>query len=301
MRDHFSRRNFLQRAVVTSASAAMIPGLSLASADAYTSKPTAPKKNQPLKLGLMTWNVGKEWDIETIIKNCSETQFKHVELRTTHKHGVEVSLNKQQRSEVRKRFEDSPLEAISLASAFSYHHPDQGELRKHIEGTKEFLQLAADIGAQGVRVFPNAFPEGVDREKTMQQIGRSVSELGDFGHNLGVQIRLEEHGDGTDNIPVIKKILDYSDSKHVYIIWNSSPNDVKGEGLEAHFNMVKGRIGCVHLRELYNDYPWRQFFSLLRSSGYTGYCDAELRDQSCEPVRMMNNYRTLFFALQNEV
>ena len=301
MKDNFSRRNFLQKAAVASASAAIIPGLSMASGKDVRSNANPLKDNPPLKLGLMTWNVGRDWDIETIIKNCTETDFKHVELRTTHKHGVEVSLNKQQRAEVKKRFEDSPLEAISLASAFSYHHPDKSELRRNIEGTKEFLQLAADVGGQGVRVFPNAFPEGVDREKTMEQIGKSVSELGDFGYNLGVQVRLEEHGDGTDNIPVIKKILDYAPSKHVYVIWNSSPNDVKGKGLEAHFNMVKDRIGCVHLRELYNDYPWRQFFALLRKSGYKGYCDAELRDQSCEPVRMMNNYRTLFFALQNEV
>lgn len=300
MKDNFSRRNFLRRAAVTSASVAIVPGLSHASMVDVKDKGINLKKNPPLKLGLMTWNVGKEWDIETIIKNCTETQYEHVELRTTHKHGVEVTLSKQQRSEVKKRFEDSPLEAISLASAFSYHHPDRAELRKNIEGTKEFLQLAADIGAQGVRVFPNAFPEGVDREKTMEQIGKSVSELGDLGHSLGVQLRLEEHGNGTDNIPVIRKILDYASSKHVYIIWNSSPNDVKGEGLEAHFSMVKDRIGCVHLRELFTDYPWREFFGLLRASGYNGYCDAELRDQSCEPIRMMNNYRTLFYALQNE-
>ena len=300
MNNSFSRRDFLQKAAVASASAAMIPGISVASVKEQGIKRTA-QTDPPLKLGLMTWNVGRDWDIETIIKNCQEAQFKHVELRTTHKHGVEVSLTKQERNAIRKRFEDSPLEAISLASAFAYHYVDRDELRKNIDGTKEFLQLAADVGAQGVRVFPNAFVEGMDREKTMEQIGRSVSELGDFGYNLGVQVRLEEHGKGTDNIPVIRKILDYADSRHVYVIWNSSPNDVIGEGLEAHFDMVKDRIGCVHLRELYNGYPWREFFSLLRKAGYKGYCDAELRDQSCEPVRMMNNYRTLFFALQNEI
>ena len=62
---------------------------------------------EPLKLGLMTYNLAKEWDIETIIKNCSETGFKHVELRTTHAHGIEVTTPKQQRLEAKKRFEDS--------------------------------------------------------------------------------------------------------------------------------------------------------------------------------------------------
>ncbi len=300
MKTNFSRRNFLQKATVVSAAAAMIPGTSVALAGGLDARITV-SETKPLKLGLMTWNVAKDWDIETIIKNCEETQFRHVELRTTHKHGVEVSLSKRERAEIKHRFKDSPLEAISLASAFAYHYPDPAELKKNMEGTKEFLKLASDVGGQGIRVFPNAFVEGVDPEKTLEQIGKSVSELGDFAHNLGVQLRLEEHGKGTDNIPVIKRILDYAPSPHVYVIWNSSPNDVTGAGLEAHFNMVKDRIGCVHLRELHNDYPWRQFFSLLRASGYKGYCDAELRDPSCEPIRMMHNYRALFQALQNEI
>lgn len=294
---NFSRKEFLKTAAM-SATAAILPGCAVAAGKKEHNNRVVLNPN-PLKLGLMTYNVGKDWDIETIIKNCSETGFKHVELRTTHKHGVEVSLNKQQRAEVKKRFEDSPLEAISLASAFSYHHPDQRELKNHIAGTKAYLQLAADVGAQGIRVFPNALPDGVDQEKTMEQIGKAVAEVAMVGHNLGVEVRLEEHGQGTDNIPVIKKIIDYSESPYVYVIWNSSPNDVLGEGLEGNFNLVKDRIRCVHLRELFNGYPWREFFSLLAKSGYQGYLDAELSDQSCEPIRMMNNYQALFLALQN--
>lgn len=67
---------------------------------------------------------------------------------------------------------------------------------------------------------------------------------------------------------------------------------------EDQFNLVKGRIGNVHLRT-YTDYPWRKLFSLLSKSGYKGYLDIELSDESCEPVRMMKNYRVGFLALQN--
>lgn len=300
MKSNFSRRDFLNTAAV-STTAILLPGFAAESSRQKEEKTFSLNKN-PLKLGLMSYLVGQSWDIETIIKNLHETKFEHFELRTTHKHGVEVTLSKEQRSEVKKRFNDAGI-AISLASGFMYHSADQDELKKNIEGTKEYLQLAADVGALGIRVFPNAVPkEGEkDREKILEQISKSVSGLANVGHNLGVEIRLEEHGQGTDNIPVIKKILDYADNPNVYIIWNSSPNDVTGLGLEAHFNMVKDRIRGVHMRELFTDYPWREFFSLLGKSGYKGYCDAELSDESCEPIRMMNNYRALFFALQNAI
>jgi sugar phosphate isomerase/epimerase len=185
-------------------------------------------------------------------------------------------------------------------------------LRKNIEGTKEYLQLAADVGALGIRVFPNAIPKEGDpsREKMMVQIARSLSECATAGHNLGVEVRVEEHGQGTANIPVIKQILNYADNPYLYMIWNNSDSDYTGKGLpkgyegmtlEAQFNLVKDRIRNVHLRELFTDYPWRNLFSLLSKSGYNGYLDIELSDESCEPVRMMKNYRVAFLALQNAI
>jgi len=296
MKNEPTRRRFIQTAVLEAA--ALTSGILKASASDL--KPGLKKKLPPLKLGLMTYTLGKDWDIDTIIKNCTETGWVHAELRTTHNHGVEVTLNKKERAEVKKRFEDSPLETISLASAFQYHYTDQEELKKNIEGTKEYLQLAADVGAIGIRVFPNAFPKSVSKEKTMEQIGKSLGEVGEFGHNLGVDVRVCVHGNGTGNVPVIKKILDYSNSEHVYVNWNCMASDTEGGGLEKNFNMVKDRIRGVHMHELHSEYPYRAFLKLLRESGYKGYCNAEI-NASCEPIRLMHYYRALFLALQNEI
>jgi len=307
MSKNYSRRSFITSAAASTAILAL-PGFAVSSENKRKKGDFTLNPN-PLKLGLMTYMVGSKWDIGTIIKNCTEARFEHVQLRTTHAHGVEVTLTPGQRTDVKKRFADAGL-AISLASAFQYHYTDPAELRKNIEGTKQYLQLAADVGALGIRVFPNAVPKEEDpaREKILAQIGKSVSECATTGFNLGVQLRLEEHGQGTANIPVIRKILDYADNPNVYIIWNNADSDYTGKGLpkgyegmslEDQFNLVKGRIGNVHLRELYTDYPWRKLFSLLSESGYKGYLDIELSDESCEPVRMMKNYRVGFLALQN--
>ena len=238
---------------------------------------------------------------ETIIKNCTEAEWKSVELRTTHKHGVEVSLSSAQRAEVKKRFEDSALETISLASAFQYHSPDSSELQGNIEGTKEFIKLARDVGATGIRVFPNAFIDGVDKEKTMAQIGKALAEVGSYANDFGVEIRVCVHGQGTNSVQVIKKIIDYSQSPYVYVNWNCDKTDTDGEGFEHNFNLVKDRIKGVHMHELFNqEYPYRLFFKLLAESGYKGYCNAEV-EGSCEPLTFMKYYRALFLALQNAI
>src|SRR6478752_4298563 len=59
------------------------------------------------KLGLVTYNVPKDWDLPTILKVCKEVGVAAVECRTTHKHGVEPSLSPDQRQDVKKQFADA--------------------------------------------------------------------------------------------------------------------------------------------------------------------------------------------------
>jgi sugar phosphate isomerase/epimerase len=301
MKNQFSRRRFLQTSAVT-ASAAMIPGVALSGVNEKGEGNLTELNKKPLKIGLHTYNIGKSWDIETIIKNCTEAGWQSVELRTTHAHGVEVTLSAGEREAVKKRFEDSTLEKISLSSGFAYHFPDPAELKQNIEGTKEFTLLARDVGAIGVRVFPNALPEDVPEEKTIEQIAKALDEVCEFGFNNGVEIRVCVHGKGTNRVEIIKKIIDAAGSPHVYVNWNCDMNDMEGRGFEYNFNSIKDRIKGVHMHELWDpDYPYRLFFKLLAESGFENYCNCEIGRESCEPVEFMKYYKGLFLALQNAI
>lgn len=238
------RRNFFKTSAIAAA-AAIVPIKDIPFAEATQKK--LPKNTNPLKIGVMTYTLAQKWDIETIIKNLSETGYQSAELRTTHAHGVEVNLTPAQRAEVKKRFKESPLEAISLASGFEYHSPDPVVLKKNIEGTKEYILLARDVGAVGIRVFGNSLPDGVPEEKSMQQIAKALAEVGEFGYNNGVEVRICVHGTKTNRVTVIKKILDLSPSQHVYVNWNCDTNDMEGQGLEYNFNLVKDRLRGVHM------------------------------------------------------
>ena len=298
MNGHITRRRFL----ATSAAAAPVVALTAQPA-AFAKTPAEVSDGKPaLRLGLMTYTLGKDWDVPTIIKNLKATRWEHAELRTTHGHGVEVSLSKAERQAVKKTFEDADI-ALSLASGFSYHWPDKEKLRANIEGTKEYTLLARGIGARGIRVFPNAIlaDQGIPEEQTLEQIGKAAAEVGNFAADYGVEIRLANHGRGTNRVSRVKKMIDYADSPHVYMNWNCDRSDIEDPGLEANFNSVKDRIRNIHLHDLAGGvYPYRKLFALLRASNYSGYCDAEV-SQSKEPLVYMKYYRALFLALQNEL
>ncbi len=124
-------------------------------------------------------------------------------------------------------------------------------------------------------------------------------ELGKFGADHGVVIRLEVHGTATSLLPNIKTILDVANHKNVGACWNSNATDLEGEGFEANFNMVKDRINAVHMRDLYlEDYPFRKLLTSLNGIGFNGYCLAEI-GASDDPVRVMRYYRALWLAYQN--
>jgi len=58
-----------------------------------------------LHLGCVTYNVLKDWDLETIIRNLEQAGFEAVELRTGHTHGAEPSLSSDQRKQIMERFQ----------------------------------------------------------------------------------------------------------------------------------------------------------------------------------------------------
>src|SRR5262245_27552358 len=210
-----NRRSFFSRTGLACGALALIG----AAPRSFISRPSK------MKLGTVTYNLAKDWDIETIIKNCHEAKFEGVELRTTHAHKVEVNLTSAEREAVRKRFKDSDVELMGLGSAFDYHTPGQAQLRKDIQATKEYVKLANDVGAPGVKVRPNGFPKEVSKEKTLEQIGKALREIGQFGDSHGVQIRLEVHGSGTSLLPNIKTIMEVADHPNVGVCWNSNETD----------------------------------------------------------------------------
>lgn len=248
-----------------------------------------------MKLGIVTYMWGAEWDLATLIKNCTLTGFDGAELRTTHKHGVEVSLSKAERAEVRKRFEDSPVKFVGPGTACEYHAADHGVVQQQIELTKKFVELSADCGGTGVKVRPNGFVKGIERDKTIEQIGLSLRECGKFAEGFGQEIRVEVHGNGTADPAVMQKIMQVADHPKVVVCWNSNPGETVNGSLAHSFGMLKTKLGgTVHIHDLYDkQYPYRELFKLLHEQNYKGFCLSE-SPATTDPIRVMHYYRALW-------
>lgn len=250
-----------------------------------------------MHLGSVTYNVLKDWDLETVIAKLEEAGFEAVELRTSHKHGVEPSLPPAERVRVRRRFERSKVRLLSFGSTCEFHSPDPTVRKKHVEDGKMFIDLAHDTGAWGVKVRPNGLPKEVPQQVTVGNIGAALRELGDYGAGKGVEIWMEVHGRDTQNPPVSHAIMKAANHPNVGVCWNSNATDIVNGGVKQYFDLLKPYIKNCHINELANPaYPWRELFTLLRQSKYDRYTLCECQE-SKEPERFLRWYAALWREL----
>ena len=249
-----------------------------------------------MKLGMVTYNMGKDMDCAQLIALCQAAALEGVELRAGHAHGVEVILGRAARAGIKTQFEDAGIEIAGLGSAFEFHAKDPHEVQRNVEGSKAYAQLAADVGAPGIKVRPNGLHEDVPVDQTCDQIGRALRDVAAFAGDLGVEVRLEVHGGGgSADPPNIRKMLDAADHPNALVCWNSNPGEQDEHGrIQAHFDLLKDKIALVHITDIgVHQYPWQELFDHLAAMNYRGYCLAEIQPNP-EPERFMKYYRTLF-------
>jgi len=186
---------------------------------------------------------------------------------------------------------------LSYGSTFEFESPDAEVRRKQVEIGKQWVDLAHDTGAWGVKVRPNGLPKGVPMETTIQNIAASLRELGDYGQGHGVEIWMEVHGPTTQNPPVSAAIMKATKHANVGVCWNSNEVDVVKGSVKQNFELLKPWIRNAHINDLSNNYPWRELFTLLRDSGYERYTLCEVDPPSKEPERFLHYYRALWTEL----
>jgi sugar phosphate isomerase/epimerase len=278
-----TRRRFLQGGITAAGLALPLSG----AAAVRTSK---------MRFGFTTYQWGKDWDIPTIIANCTKAKAFACEVRTSAKypHGVELSLSESGRREVKKQFADSPVTLIGIASGERFDWVEKEKLNAAIEAAKEHIKLSHDIGSKGVRVFPNDFHKGVPEEQTIEQIARAVNLLGRFAADFGQIVRLENHGSLGRSWKALRKIMDRVDQPNVRIMLNGTL--FEGEDFASGFKSLQGFLADVlHCRALDSDaFPYQLQADLLIDMKWDGWWLVEESSVVPDRVQALIHQREVF-------
>ena len=249
-----------------------------------------------MQLGAITYNVLKDMDLETVIATLEKTGFEAVELRTGHKHGVEPTISAAERERVKERFARSRIKLVSYGTTCEFQSADAAERQRQVELARQFVTLAHDTNATGIKVRPNGLAKGVPKETTIANIAAGLRQVGDFGYVHGVEVWLEVHGAETQTPATAAEIMRATKHQNVGLCWNSNPTDLSDGSVRASFELLRPWLKSCHINELVSGYPYRELFGLMKKTGYDRWtlCEA---GESKEPERFLKYYRALWQEL----
>lgn len=272
-----SRRSFLQNTGF--AFAAIVTGSSFIT-----------KKRLPL-LSFSTLGC-PDWTIEQIIDFAALNNYQAIEVR-----GIqhELDLTKcaafstvENRITTMSRMKDKGLKFIDLGSSATLHFKDPKERLKNIEEGKRFIDLAAQLECNFIRVFPNNFPKEQEKQETMDLISKGLLELGDYAKGSNVRVLLESHGDLV-KIEDLERIMIAAKHAHTGMIWDicNMWTETKESPLLAYKKLKKyihhthikdarltdGKIQYVFLGK--GEVPIFEAIDVLSKNGYKGFYSFE--------------------------
>jgi len=231
-----------------------------------------------------------KWDWNTIVRNTSSWGFTALELR-----GIQDQMDLPRCAEFSGTRLQTTLQDLSaaglsisdLGASAQMHEPDPTKRAAHMDEARRFIDLAHQLHAPYVRVFPNQFVPGEDKRVTFARISEGLHELGEYAGSAGVVVIVESHGEfrrAEDLIP----ILEGARSKSVAFLWDAHHTCVEGERPADTFANLGKYTVHTHLKDSVpipgkskedrryvltgtGDIPVKETVKVLATNGYKGY------------------------------
>jgi sugar phosphate isomerase/epimerase len=148
---------------------------------------------------------------------------------------------------------DQGLTISCLDTSCRFHSPDATERARWITEGKRMADLAAELGAPGLRVFGDTIQPGTDRASTQSWIAESIRELAEIIAATGVEIWIENHGDfaaGAETAAILEQVA----SPKTGVVWDPANSFVATrEQPAAGAARLDVAIRHVHIKDLRHD------------------------------------------------
>jgi len=239
-----------------------------------------------LKLSFMTFAC-PEYQFDEVLALAKRHAYQGIEFRTDagHKHGVETSASSAERAAFRHKLADAGLEACCLATSLQFVRPDT------VSQAPALIDLAADLGCPGMRVFCGPLPAGMTIEDAVPVVAANLRQVADGALASGVRLWLETH-DSVSRAVYAGRIVRLVGHPAVAINWDNMHPYRNGEALEETWRAISPFIQHTHFHDSINDpgepvitpfgkggLPIQAMFDLLQSINYKGYYSGEWFDE----------------------
>lgn len=248
-----------------------------------------------MHLGLMAYQLAKEWDIETTAKMCKEGRMESFEFlaEPSYKQNITLEMQPSEAKKIRRVFADASVTIAGIAINERYDWPNVAQVKEAIARTKQYVLLAVDMGAPRLRCLGDKLHDTEPKGWTIARVASALTEITHYSTGLGVDIGFEMHNgfaQWEDALEVVKKV----NHPRCYLIHNCQPANTPSDDFDRVFETIRPHLGHVHFHDFLDPrFPYKKFIGKLRDTKYEGYCSLEL-NPSQDPLRVLHLTRALF-------
>jgi sugar phosphate isomerase/epimerase len=252
-----------------------------------------------VKLSIDTWVICADWTLDKTIEVSRANGYAGVEFRaeSDQKHGVELEATPEQRREIRRKLEDAYLEAACISTSQCLHWTDKKKRQEAVDRAKRFVDLAADIDCEAVRVFGDGdqIAAEADAREAIAITGEALREVADHADDTPVIAVFEMHGQ-FNLWKYATGVVLAADSPSAALNYNCDKRDLVAGSVKETYARIRGLFEHVHMHDLEEAYPYVELFRLLQQDGYEGYCSLEVGYRGGDPEKVMALYAALWRA-----
>ena len=234
------------------------------------------------------------WPLRRILDAASRLGYDGVELRFVEGDDAlwaRPELNGAGLRETLARLADAGLAVPCVDTRSFFHSPDPAARRIAVVEAERSAEVAARLGARGIRVFGDRVQPGADAASTRAWIVESLAILRDRLRGSGVEVWLETHGDFA-TAAATRSLLEDAGSEGLGAVWDpANAFSEFGEEPETGPAALGPFLRHIHLKDERRpasrkipwtpvllgrgDFPAARVLAGLRGGGYDGWVSFE--------------------------
>jgi sugar phosphate isomerase/epimerase len=183
--------------------------------------------------------------VDQVVRLASEYGYHGVELRASDEGPVHTGLSAGERARVAEQFAKAGVEVLTVAAYAKVAAPgDDGPVLDEIGAA---MELAVDLGASFVRVFPGG--GDLPAAEADGYAARRLAAVAPVAGDLGVRVLLEthdSHGGGAD----VARVLGLVGHHSIGAIWDVMHTWLAGEQPSSTYPVLAPYLGYVQVKDI---------------------------------------------------